>query len=397
MTTTLLRDQPADTNMALPDEQDESKVRLPVGGYLFTPPENTVDSFSHGDEAQAIEEWRKTTLRPIVQTPPASPEFKDTHTLPSLTTATGFQAHDSPLFPEQTQSNRTRPQLPLFEKELSQSPSPTRSTIPVHSPASNTTTPVPQRSRSGTFPFNLNISTGQEALRYYYARMEELKAGRSRELPPPKKSSSLDLDQESRRQLQSLNRVAKSRPAGRTVAKPKAATPASPAQNSPPKQRRTPKVKTTMDDFYGTAFPQKEAPTKHKRAPPSKKVEGENANWTELPDYAPPTSDLDENNRVLKVTWHGHKLLPNPDSPDRQYLHEQEIEVAQTLRLDPAVYLTNKRKIFQARVQALRDGKNFTKTAAQSACKIDVNKASQLWEAYHKVDWFNPDWFQQYL
>ena len=153
----------------------------------------------------------------------------------------------------------------------------------------------------------------------------------------------------------------------------------------------------TMDDFLDTAFPSKEAPTKHKRAPPSKKVEGENVNWTDIPDYAPPVSDLDVNHRALKVSWLGHKLPQNGDEPDREYLHEQEIEVASTLRLTPQVYLTNKRKIFQARLQALKDGKNFTKTAAQSACKIDVNKASQLWEAFDKVGWFEQKWFQQYL
>ena len=225
--------------------------------------------------------------------------------------------------------------------------------------------------------------------------MEELRETR-RELPTPRKSPSWNLDKESSRQLHSLSRsgISKSRSAPRAISKPKAPVATSPVKASPPK-RRTPKART-LSDFHESAFPAKESSTKHKRAPPSKKVDGENVNWTELPDYAPPSSDLDTNPKSLKVSWHGH-ALPLSDDPDQNQLHEQELQVASTLRLSCAVYLTNKRKIFQARLQALRDGKNFTKTAAQSACKIDVNKASQLWEAFDRVGWFNPEWYKEFL
>jgi hypothetical protein len=48
-------------------------------------------------------------------------------------------------------------------------------------------------------------------------------------------------------------------------------------------------------------------------------------------------------------------------------------------------------------VRALRIGKEFRKTDAQQACKIDVNKASKLWTAYDRVGWFDSEHFQQYL
>ena len=387
-----------DTAMASQDERDKVKGRIPTGGYLFTPPENVVDSFSHQDGVSekdgAVVGWRPAVLPPLVHTPPASPEFSS---LPSIAAATGYPAHDSPLFPDQTQSDRSRAQaeLPLFEKARSPSPTPTEVTVsiePRQEDVTTTTTP----SRKGTFPFTLDIKTGQDALRYYYARMDELRAARTR-LPEPRKSPAFNLDKESSRQLQSLTRsagVAKSRPAPKSAPKPKALVATSPIKTSPPK-RRTPKVRT-YSDFVDSAFPQKESSAKHKRAPPSKIVEGENVEWTELPDYAPPSSDLDTNPRSLKVSWHGH-ALPLHDDPDTLHLHEQEVQVASTLRLRSNVYLTNKRKIFQARLQALKDGKNFTKTAAQSACKIDVNKASQLWEAFEKVGWFEERWFKRYL
>lgn len=78
-------------------------------------------------------------------------------------------------------------------------------------------------------------------------------------------------------------------------------------------------------------------------------------------------------------------------------LHEAEINLAGTLRLSCATYLCSKRRIFQARLNALRIGKEFRKTDAQQACKIDVNKASKLWTAYDKVGWFNRSYFQKYL
>jgi len=45
----------------------------------------------------------------------------------------------------------------------------------------------------------------------------------------------------------------------------------------------------------------------------------------------------------------------------------------------------------------LRIGKEFRKTDAQQACKIDVNKASKLWTAFDKVGWFKKDFFLQRL
>jgi hypothetical protein len=77
-------------------------------------------------------------------------------------------------------------------------------------------------------------------------------------------------------------------------------------------------------------------------------------------------------------------------------LHEAEVNLAATLRLNCATYLCSKRRVFQARIEALRIGKEFRKTDAQQACKIDVNKASKLWQSYDKVGWFNPDYFRQH-
>jgi predicted DNA-binding ribbon-helix-helix protein len=98
----------------------------------------------------------------------------------------------------------------------------------------------------------------------------------------------------------------------------------------------------------------------------------------------------------LKADWKGQVLDLSAD-PDKHLLHEAEVNLAATLRLSCAVYLSSKRRIFMARVACLSRGKDFRKTDAQQACKIDVNKASKLWQSFDKVGWFNPDYFRQYL
>ena len=50
-----------------------------------------------------------------------------------------------------------------------------------------------------------------------------------------------------------------------------------------------------------------------------------------------------------------------------------------------------------ARVKYMRERKNFTKTAAQNATNIDVNKTSRLWEAFDRVGWFEDSLFRQFM
>ena len=123
----------------------------------------------------------------------------------------------------------------------------------------------------------------------------------------------------------------------------------------------------------------------------------EDTDYASLPDYAPPMSTLPNNPKVLRADWPSSNILNLSSDPDRHMLHEAEVNLAATLRLTCATYLCSKRRIFDARVTALRIGKEFRKTDAQQACKIDVNKASKLWTAYDKVGWFHPDYFRPYL
>lgn len=370
---------------------------FPLGSYLFTPPEHTADSFScEVDERAHTVDATQNKLPPFQsRTPPASPAAI---ILPDIATATGLPAHDSPLFAEQAR-DRARSQTPLFEDDQSQSP--LRSRVAPVVASGRTEFGRPKPSHAYAYPANLNIRTANDAMQYYNDRMDELNRLKEHKLPTPQAAHG-DRDWLSTHQLNRLPSVDSSKPTGvvktraspRPAARPKTTIATSPEKTSPPK-RRTPKPRT-YNDFVDSAFPQAQTAAKHKRASPSKKVEGENVSWTELPDFAPPTSTLDSGSKPLKASWTGNAIDLSAD-PDKSYCHTQELAVAATLRLSCAQFLTNKRKIFQARLQALKDGKNFTKTAAQGACAIDVNKASQLWEAFDRVGWFKETWFQQHL
>ncbi|KAK3331285.1 hypothetical protein B0H66DRAFT_469239 [Apodospora peruviana] len=122
----------------------------------------------------------------------------------------------------------------------------------------------------------------------------------------------------------------------------------------------------------------------------------EDKDFESLPDYCPPLSSLPNKSNSLKVDWKGNALDLSKD-PHRHLLHDDEIHLAAGLRLDCATYLTSKRRIFMRRLDCAKIPKEFRKTDAQQACKIDVNKASKLWTAYDKVGWLDRKWVERFL
>ena len=156
--------------------------------------------------------------------------------------------------------------------------------------------------------------------------------------------------------------------------------------------KRTPKA-SPMAKLMG--YPDKGRSATPDRLPGTKR---EDVDYSSLPDYSPPTDTLPQGNpKILKADWASNNVLNLSNDPDRHMLHEAELNLAGTLRLSCATYLCSKRRIFEARLNALRIGKEFRKTDAQQACKIDVNKASKLWTAYDKVGWFGKGYFLQYI
>lgn len=132
-------------------------------------------------------------------------------------------------------------------------------------------------------------------------------------------------------------------------------------------------------------------PASRRAAAPSR----EDKDFNALPDYCPPVSSLPAKANSLKVDWKGAPIDLSND-PNRHLLHPDELSLAANLRLDAATYLTSKRRMFVARLECLKIKKDFRKTDAQQACKIDVNKASKLWTAFDKVSWLDQHWIERF-
>lgn len=122
----------------------------------------------------------------------------------------------------------------------------------------------------------------------------------------------------------------------------------------------------------------------------------EDRDYHSLPDICPPLSSLPTKGNSLKVDWKGSPIDLHSD-PDAHLLHPDELLLAGNLRLDCATYLTSKRRMFLRRLRCLQIPKEFRKTDAQQACKIDVNKASKLWTAFEKVGWLDEKWVRPYV
>jgi hypothetical protein len=169
-----------------------------------------------------------------------------------------------------------------------------------------------------------------------------------------------------------------------------------PRPQRPQRAKRTPKStprQAALDSFDSSGSPAPRATPKPARVIGTNR---DDTNYNSLPDYSPPVETLRGNSKALKADWKG-QMLDLSNDPDRDMLDPAELHLAATLRLSCATYLCSKRRIFEARLHALRIGKEFRKTDAQQACKIDVNKASKLWTAYDRVGWFKPEYFTKFL
>ncbi|KAK1493771.1 SWIRM domain-containing protein [Colletotrichum cuscutae] len=151
-----------------------------------------------------------------------------------------------------------------------------------------------------------------------------------------------------------------------------------PIRNSPP-TRHARRVSSTPDPARRIVAPNRE-----------------DRDFAALPDFCPPTSSLPDKPNCLKVDWKGAPIDLSDDA-NVHLLHPDEVSLAANLRLDCATYLTSKRRIFVRRVECAKVSKEFRKTDAQQACKIDVNKASKLWTAFDKVGWLDLKWTAKFL
>ncbi|CAG8510867.1 9845_t:CDS:2 [Scutellospora calospora] len=87
-----------------------------------------------------------------------------------------------------------------------------------------------------------------------------------------------------------------------------------------------------------------------------------------------------------KVNWKGQPLTIS-HLPHFNSLHLKEAHVASTLRLTPVQYLTSKNTLVSSARRYTQKSLPFRKSDAQKLLRIDVNKASKLWEFFMQVKW----------
>ncbi|TVY14764.1 SWIRM domain-containing protein [Lachnellula arida] len=172
-------------------------------------------------------------------------------------------------------------------------------------------------------------------------------------------------------------------------------TPIAPASGKPYKP------KSSGPRNSGVAKPvrqQKPKPVRERGMTPDgpRKAKSDDEDFNALQDLCPPLTSLPAKHNSLKIDWKGPPKDLSHD-PHVGLLHPDEVQLASTLRLTCAMYLTSKRRIFLRKLETIRIGKEFRKTDAQQACKIDVNKASKLWSAFQKVGWLENAWVEQWV
>ena len=120
--------------------------------------------------------------------------------------------------------------------------------------------------------------------------------------------------------------------------------------------------------------------------------------YSSVPDYSPPISSLHPGNvHIFQVHWRQKTFVDLSIDPDRHMLHEAEVQLAMSLNMSCAKYLCTKRRIFQTRLKALQEGREFKKSDSIKACKINSNKASKICGVFEKIGWFDQKYFLGYL
>ncbi|CAG8482205.1 430_t:CDS:1 [Scutellospora calospora] len=100
---------------------------------------------------------------------------------------------------------------------------------------------------------------------------------------------------------------------------------------------------------------------------------------------------LDLDNDVLEkispeISWKGQPLSIT-HLPHNNVLHPTEARIVSILRLTPLQYLTGKYTLVSAAHRYAQRALPFKKSDAQKLLRIDVNKASKLWEFFNQVHW----------
>ena len=369
---------PTQPTMAYNQQSNNGGKKVDISS-LMSPPDQVLDSFNYG-AVQKPASMGKLPMQPLPMSPPVSPYHKAVSHTPA--TPPSHAINDPVLYPTDGESVASPPQVPLFAPtELEDH----RRLVEEHlrsRPAGIFGGVAPPRRED----YELALTFRTQVMKHFNANPK----GWVR-----KERALLEADRRA-----SISRYPTLMPAKPLAAKParihrtdRVSKPSShnaTASNSP----------RPIRSIAAGAVPNKRpAPRASPTPEPSRRAVApnrEDKDFNSLPDYCPPTDTLNGRPNSLKVEWKGQPIDLSHDM-HRHLLHPDEVHLAGALRLDCATYLTSKRRIFERRLRCLVSGKEFRKTDAQQACKIDVNKASKLWMAFDKAGWLHPKWMQSFV
>lgn len=380
--------------------------KVPVASLLISPPEQTpYESFDQGAQVAL----NRTSMLPPMQkphgnpaqqapSPPVSPLKKASNQV--LATTAGSDAKDPILYPEEL----TSPVQPLFNNRRS---SVEAIDITRHidarkfKPLKNGVE-IPERLAYEDFAYVVTawsgayerLQTDAERAAYQRAELAQVKSDDRARLAARAASKSA-------KQFSTIiHKPLRAKPdrASTTV---KDVVSSATGPRSP--------TKVTKSARQTTKPRVKALPTAEEKKSKSTKTQTVDIDFDRIPDYCPPLHMLGTKNMTIPSVNN-----PRPFEDGELHLlgllHPQEQELARNLRIGPATYLTTKRRIFVDRLyfyhfekevqeEQEADGardkpyvKDFKKTHAQHAGKIDVNKSSKLHEAFDSVGWFDRKW-----
>ncbi|OAA35167.1 Homeodomain-like protein [Metarhizium rileyi] len=348
---------------------------------LMSPPDAVLDSFHHGNSALnrsgGVNSKQSSSQQPLPMSPPISPYSKPISTTSAVPATPPSQAiiQDPVLYPADEQSPASPSQPPLFALAELEHQRIVDEHVRARSQSILNDLILPKREE-----YVLALSFRSQVLRHY--------------ISGPRKWL-----RKERALLEADRRAGAQRYHAILPAKPIAAKPhRSQRTDRISKPHATPRPIRTNATTVGVTPTRPVGRTSATPEPSRRAVapNREDKDFSSLPDYCPPLDSLPSRPNSLKVDWKGQPIDLSSD-PHASLLHPDELLLAGNLRLDCATYLTSKRRIFERRLQCLRTGKEFRKTDAQQACKIDVNKASKLWTAFEKVGWLDQNWIRKFL
>lgn len=111
----------------------------------------------------------------------------------------------------------------------------------------------------------------------------------------------------------------------------------------------------------------------------------------EIPNFEPDFNKIEFKKILKKFGYDNSNILKHDEG--LELISENEIPIVIFLKISPLQYFDTKKRLFAEKARKTFNSSTFKKTDAQKACRIDVNKASKLYEIFQNAGLLNDDLF----